>query len=242
MVGLCDLVDEHWTATLLPAHHDPVTCIAFSPDGSLLAAGGGTAQTLWPGEPTDLRLWQLENRQVRHQMLGNRRLVRCLAFSPDGRTLATGGFDRLVLVWDVSTGAKRTTIDTHSPFNVMCLAFSADSGTLAFGTHDGSVWLADVRGDTPLRQIEGQDGTVWAVAYSPDGKSLAAAFGQQVQGANEVATIKLWDTATTELKLRLNSKSNPPQSLVFSPDGQILAAGFNDGTIHLWCAPKQLSH
>jgi WD40 repeat protein len=240
VIGFWDL-DKRRTRMLLPALHEPVHCLAYSPDGSLLAVGGGVPQTLWPGEPTDLRLWNPETKQVRHQLQGNRRLVRCLAFSPDGRTLATGGADRLVLLWDVATGKQLSTIKTNSLFNVVCLTFSPDGGTLAFGTHDGSLWLVDLRGDRPLQQITGQDGTVWAVAYSPDGKSLAAAFGQHVQGADELATIKLWDTATTELKLRLTSESGPPQSLVISPDGQVLAAGFNDGAVRLWRAPRDRS-
>ena len=237
VVGFWDL-DNRLTRSRLPSHREPIHCLAYSPDGRILAVGGGVAQTLWPGEPTDLRLWDVETGELRHQLPGNRRLVRCLAFSPDGRLLATGGSDRLVLIWDVATGKQLRTIRTESLFNVVCLTFSPDGGTLTFGTHDGSLWLFDLRGDTPLRPITGQDGTVWAVAYSPDGKSLAAAFGQFVQGADERATIKLWDTATTELKLRLTCESGPPQSLVISPDGQVLAAGFNDGSIRLWRAPR----
>jgi WD40 repeat protein len=237
VVGFWDL-EHRQTRSRLPAHREPIHCLAYSPDGRTLAVGGGVAQTLWPGEPTDLRLWDIETGELRHQLTGNRRLVRCLAFSPDGRLLATGGSDRLVLIWDVATGKQLRTIRTDSLFNVVCLTFSPDGGTLTFGTHDGSLWLVDLRGDAPLRAITGQDGTVWAVAYSPDGKSLAAAFGQIVQGSGERATIKLWDTATTELKLRLNCESGPPQSLVISPDGQVLASGFNDGSIRLWRAPR----
>ncbi|MBX9789856.1 MAG: protein kinase [Pirellulales bacterium] len=235
-IGFWDLEQQRLRAESL-TQREPIHALAFSPDGNLLAAGGGEAQTLWPGEPTDLRVWDIRTKQVRHQLPGNRRLVRCLAFSPDGQTLATGGTDRLVLVWNVVTGAQLRVINTGTLFNVVCLTFSPDGGTLAFGTHDGSLWLADLRGAAPLRQITGQDGTVWAVAYSPDGKSLAAAFGQQVQGVDEQATIKLWDTATSELKLRLNAPSGPPQSLAFSPNGEVLAAGFNDGAIRLWRAP-----
>ncbi|MBX7166286.1 MAG: serine/threonine protein kinase [Pirellulales bacterium] len=237
-VGLYDLATGAARFTL-PTQRDPVTCLAFSPDGRLLASGGGDARTLWPGEPTDLRVWDWQSKTGVHQLAGNRRLVRCLAFSRDGRWLATGGFDRLLALWDMTSGQQVAKFDIHDAFNVMCCAFSPNGDKLAFGTHDGTLWIADPRRPESLQAISGQDGTLWALAYSPDGRTLAAAFGQHANDPSELATIKLWNTATTELTLRLTSQGTPPSTLAFAPNGETLGAGMHDGTIHLWRAPRR---
>lgn len=238
--GICDWgVGVRQPIVQFEAQRDPIYCMAYSPDGRLLAVGGGAAKTPWPGEPTDLRIWRVDDGTLLHQFSGNRRLVRCLAFSPEGKTLATGGFDRVVRLWDVAAGTQRAVLDPRLVHNVVCLAFSPDAARLAFATHDGSLWLADpAQPAAPLRQFASQDGYIWAIAYTSDGKTLAAAYGQDDHGAAETGAIKLWDTTTGEIKTQLTCSPRMPTALTFSRDDQTLVAGFRDGSLRFFRGPR----
>jgi len=147
-----------------------------------------------------------------------------VVFSPDGKTLASGGGDHIINLWDVSTGVELRALKGHSN-SVPSIAFSPDGKTLASGSVDKTVKLWDVSTGAELRTLTGHS-YVSSVAFNPSGTILASGSYDN--------TVKLWDVSTgTELRT-LAAHSNYVTSVAFSADGKILASGSWDHTVKLW--------
>ena len=154
-----------------------------------------------------------------------------VAFSPDGRWLASGGTAGSVSTWDVATAAQVCTITGHNRA-VTSVAFSPDGRWLASGSLDRTIKLWDATTCGQLRALSGtlDKGIVNSVAFSPDGRWLASAID------NRYRAVSLWNTATwTELQT-LTGQWAPPTVVAFSPDSRWLASasGLGDQTIKLW--------
>src|SRR5262249_49753313 len=96
-------------ARILGEHQFPVHCLAFAPDGKVLASGGG-----FPGRDGEVRLWDMATGTVQAILQGHRKSVYSAVFAPDGRTLATASYDGVVKLWDVATGAARAVLRGHT--------------------------------------------------------------------------------------------------------------------------------
>jgi WD40 repeat protein len=199
------------------AHAGRVYCVAFSPDGALLASGGGDKT---------VRLWDPATGEHVRTLAGHKRAVRGVAFSPDGVLLASGGGDKTVRLWDPATGKHVRTLAGHKSV-VRGVAFSPDGALLASGGGDKTVRLWDPATGEHVRTLAGHKRAVRGMAFSPDGVLLASGGGDK--------TVRLWDPATGKHVRTLAGHKSVVRGVAFSPDARWLAsAGGGDGTVRLW--------
>ena len=145
-------------------------------------------------------------------LTGHNGNVVSVAFSRDGKTLASGSADDTVRLWDVATGRQIGKPLTGHLGPVWSVAFSPDGKTLASGSADDTVRLWDVATGRQIgKPLTGHLGPVRSVAFSPDGRTLASGSLDR--------TVRLWDVATGQLMGRLESDSGDVMSVAFSPDG-----------------------
>jgi len=153
-----------------------------------------------------------------------------VAFSADGKLLATSGEDWAVRLWDAATVKEVASLQGHTDA-VLSVAFSPDGKTVASGSRDGTARLWDVAALKDSAILGGHTGFVRSVAFSPDGKILATGSWDR--------TIKLWDTETRVQLGTLSGHTDPVKSVAFSPDGMTLASGSMDSTVRLWDVAQQ---
>jgi WD40 repeat protein len=158
-------------------------------------------------------------------LIGHTSFVYSIAFSPDGKTLASGSGDGTAKLWDAATGMLVHTLLGHTGY-VRSVAFSPDGATLATGANDGTIRLWDTATGMFFQSIVSMANYVCSVAFSPAGSALAAGLGSGKIGLWEVTTGGVFDTLT--------GHSGEVLSIAFPSDGKILASGSSDGTVRFW--------
>lgn len=196
---------------------------AFSPNGKLLAnAYGGDGITGTIG------LWDPHTGELRYVLGPYHGLLNCVAFSPDGKTLASGSQDSEIILWDIPTAQRRLSLTTQHTGAVYSVAFSPDGKTLASGSQDQTLRLWDPNTGEHRATLR-YPGYVTSVAFSPDETRLAIGSSNWVNGQ-----IQLLDTKTLQPRETLIGHTEEIAALAFSPDGKTLASASWDGTILLW--------
>lgn len=207
--------------TLLHGHTDTNRAVAYSPDGSLVAAAG---------QDNSIILWDTTtNQPVGDPFTGHRDWINTVAFSPDGLTLASGGEDNTIRLWDVDTGEQIGEPITGQAGEIWSVVFSPDSSMLASGSADSTIALWDVEThEAVIEPLTDHTDIVYSVVFSPDGTRLASASAD--------GTVRLWDVSNLSAitSLTLSGHTNWVFSVAFSPDGQMLASSSADRTIRLW--------
>ena len=193
-----------------------VRCVSFSPDGRTLAGGGGHNHTV--------SLWDAHTGALKSTLGDKEDFVLHLAYSPDGRTLASisgrGFDDELVRLWDTTTGHLKVSF-TVSEYP-MKTGFSPEGRTLAIsGWGAVNLWDADT-GDLKSTLKRGR--STYDFAYSPDGRTLASTNG---------SAINLWNANTGHFKAEIERRD--AGGIAYSPDGRTLACNDWDGRgLELW--------
>jgi WD40 repeat protein len=204
----------------LAGHGEDVKCLAFSPDGKALAsASRGYDREQALRNPRDfvwgeVKVWDVATGKERLGFRGHKDGIEAIAFSPDGRTLATGSSDGSVRLWEAGTGEEVASFEHLD--QIRNLAFSPDGKTLAAAS-PGAAWLWDVAGRKELRSFK-RPVQGYNPAFSPDGKTLAASCHQDMD---------LWDLTTGKERLTLADHRGYAACAAFSPDGKAVAVASN---------------
>jgi RNA polymerase sigma factor (sigma-70 family) len=244
-------------------YHRFTTPLVFSPDGKALASVSALDHCV--------RVWDAKTGKELVKLQGHQDPVRCLAFSPDGKTLFSAGGDVVtagsVRVWSVATGKELRKITLHHPRAVGQpdpLCFSPDGKTFVFAAHDSLppkkrgqafinvciVTFLDLQTGEVRRKLEPQEGRLKSAAFSPDGKTLATMNGvPTVTGtvaSDDGNRIQIWDTATGkqlfDFPAYVENLHQGPTCLTFAPDGKKLAASASASSLHVWEVPTVITH
>jgi len=219
-----------WQINHVLAAKNRVYAIAFSPDDRSLVTASSEGLREDRDFISELQFWRVENGQEEKSIVEHSEGMLTVAFSPDGRFLATGlgsgnagGKIGKVKLWDAQTGTLKWAVNGHNDF-ATCVAFSPDGRTLASASFDKTIKLWDVESGE-LRKNLPQDSKIYSIAFSPAGNLLAVASQKAVE---------LRAADTNDLKQSFSTDSLAAAAVVFSNDGQVLAGSDVSGKVTVW--------
>lgn len=243
---------------------DLVRAVAWSPDGRLMAAGGGI-----PGAFGEIVLFDAATGAERARLEGHRDYVYHVAFNHDGTRLASCGYDRAIRIWDTASGRTVNVLKEHTEA-VYAVAFSGDGALLASAAADRSVKVWSLEEGLRIYTITDPTDALLTLAFRPGSRELAAggqdkrirvwdigdtaarvirsapahraavlrvaysADGRVLASTGADREVTLWDADTGRRLRSFGAQSDWAQALAFSPDGRLLAVGRFDGTVGIY--------
>jgi WD40 repeat protein len=204
---------------------ESIVCgMAWSPEGTRIAAASCSV-----AETAAVSVWDVRTGQRELTIRGRQADGVGVAFSPNGRLIATGGVDGTAAIWDAASGRRLHTLRGHTG-EVLGGLFSPDGAVLATHGYDGAVRLWDVDTGRQLMVLAGHRGPVGDVTWSPDGSRLLTG------GAD--GTARIWDVTVQGSRewLTLAGHTDQVRSVQYSPDGTSILTSSSDGTARLWDA------
>ncbi len=205
-------------------HKDQVVFVAWSPDGTRLASGSGSPfETNKTSDPT-VQVWDAVDGDHVFTYRGHTDTVWALAWSPDGRRIASGSSDKTVQVWDASDGGHVLTCRGHTEW-VLDAAWSPDGRRIASGSVDTTVQIWDATNGHHIFTYTGHTDWVFGVVWSPDGTRIAS-------GGDKTAQV--WDAANGGDVFVYNSHTDYVISVAWSPEGKRIASSSFDDTVQIW--------
>jgi WD40 repeat protein len=205
----------------IKGHAEMVWSLGFAPNGQTLASGSHDQTIKLCDVKTGRERATLEGHRVPKNRLalgGHTDVVASVALMADGKTLATGSWDRTIKLWDLAPGKEHGCLKGHTN-RVWSVAFSPDGKLLASGGRDSTVRLWDVAAGKQKAILKGHATGVSSVAFTPDGRTLASGSNEGTEGRT---TVKLWDVATARERATLKGAAPP---LAICPSGDSLASG-----------------
>jgi hypothetical protein len=189
--------------------------LELSPDDRLIAGVGSS-----PG-----RVWDALTGAVLHDLQGHEGLSTALAFSPDGKLLATGGNDATARIWNPGTGHQIAQLRGHTG-QVNSVLFSPDVKLLLTASDDRTARIWSVSTGAGLSVLKGHTDNVRSAEFSPDGRWALTASSD--------GTARLWDSESGRMVMELSGHDDSLFSARFSNDGKWITTASNDGTVKLW--------
>ena len=202
--------------------------MAFSPDGKRIVTASGGVYDAQKRQSVSgvVKVWDVATGQVTLTLTGHRDTVEGVAFSPDGKWIASGSRDNTLKVWDAATGQVTLTLKGHTD-GVNSLAFSPDGKRIVSGgISDPTLKVWDAATGQVTLTLTGHAQGLNSVAFSPDGKRIASGSWDR--------TVKLWDAQTGQEILTLKDHTDKVTRVCFSPDGKRLASASYDKTVKVW--------
>lgn len=215
----------------IPPFEESISSFAQSSDGKMGAAGLN-------GE---IQLINLEESQLEGALSFEGGEVTALAFHPKGNQLLSANEEGTIILWDVQTEQEldrfeKPDLRVHD-LRVHDLTFSPDGRYFLSASDDQTMAMWDLASGDIVQRFDSPTDTINAVAFDPDGRTMAAGFGTfryEIEGDYQDNNIHLWDVATGEELRQFSGHEGPVVSLAFSPDGGRLLSGSIDNTVRLW--------
>lgn len=217
LVQVARAADE---AQSIATHERWVTSIAHSADGAIIATAGGQSLQYRPG---DVILWDAKTGKAIAALEGHTSNVWSVAFSPDGKTLVSSGYDGKVIVWNVAEKKSTAILEKHKGW-CRSVAFHPGGKQFATAGEDGTAVVWNLEGPKEAKELKAHEAAIYQVAFSADGNTLATASTDK--------TVKLWDWQSGKENAKLEGHEDAVWCVAFG--GNLIATGGADRKLRLF--------